>query len=139
MLNDRERLVRQCIVMRLKEKEAMAFLKANGELISPKTYWRCRGRLQAEKRKRLFEIGQSGFEDQHLWRIDTLELVEQELWKCYFKGDYKGAGILRNIAEIQPYLASFYSVTKQVIENQRPEQTDNSLSALTDSEPEPSQ
>ena len=122
MLNDRERTVLQCVLMRLKEKEAMAFLKAEGHGISTATYWRTRGDLEATKQKRLFEIGQHGFEDQHTWRIDTLETVEKELWRQFITETrpYFKAKILVMIAEIQPYLAIFYRTVKRVIENQKP-------------------
>lgn len=121
MLNDRERLVRQCIIQRLKEPEALAYLKANGHEMAKGTYWRIRGVLQATKLQRLYEIGQAGFEDQHLERIDTLEWCQQELVKQYHTENdpFKKARIISFIVEIQPYLAGFYDVTRKVIENKR--------------------
>jgi len=135
MLNDRERTVRQCIIMRLKEPEALAYCKGHGQEMSKATYWRIRGQLQATKLKRLYEIGQAGFEDQHLWRIDQLELIEQEMWKCYHleQSPFRKAKILKDLADIQPYLATFYDLTRKVIENKRPEQANNSLPELTES------
>ena len=120
MLNDRERLVRQCIIQRLKEPEALAYLKANGHEMPKSSYWRIRSNLQATKLKRLYEIGQEGFEDQHLERIDTLEWCHQELVVQYHteKDPYKKAKIISFIVEIQPYLAGFYDVTRKVIEKQ---------------------
>lgn len=132
MLPDRERAVLQCRLMRLNEREALAYLQGSGFQMSPKTYWRIRSKLEKTKQQRLFEIGQAGFVDQHLWRIDTLETVEQELWRQYVleKSPFKKARILVMIAEVQPYLGTFYRTTKKVIENQTPQQGASSLPRL---------
>ena len=73
--NDIERLVIQCATMRLREGEALRYLKANGHEVSRATYYRIKGRLQANKEERLNEIASVGFVDQHLERIDQLELM----------------------------------------------------------------
>ena len=51
MLNDAERFVAQCIIMRLKEREAFDYLKTNGHEISRITYYRIKSRLDALKLK----------------------------------------------------------------------------------------
>jgi hypothetical protein len=132
MLNDRERIVLDCVLMRYNEKEALALLKAEGHEMSARSYWRIRGDIEATKQKRLFEIGQHGFEDQHLRRIDTLESVEKKLWREYVleSSPYRRAKILVWIAELQPWLGTFYRLTKRVIENQKPIEGTDTLSRL---------
>src|SRR5215203_5916900 len=60
-----------------------------------------------------------GFEYQHLDRIDGLELIEKKMWEEYNKekDPFKRVQILKDIAEIQPYLSSIYDATKYVINN----------------------
>ena len=120
--NDIERLVIQCATMRLREGEALRYLKANGHEVSRATYYRIKGRLQANKEERLNEIASVGFVDQHLERIDQLELIQQEMWKCYFKekSPRKQAQILRWMAETQPYLSTYYELTKEIMKYNRP-------------------
>ncbi len=122
MLNDTEILVLQTIRMRLKGKEALSYLKGNGKEITLEHYYRVKGQLDATKLKRLHEIGQYGFEDQHLERIDNLELVQELLWKNYWRVHLNkpdtALRILREIREVQPYLSAYYEATKHVIEKE---------------------
>ena len=122
--NDTERLVIQCATMRLREDEALRYLKANGHEMSRATYYRIKGKLQTSKEERLNEIASVGFVDQHLERIDQLELIQQEMWKGYFneKSPRKKAQILRWVAETQPYLSTYYELTGQVMKYYRPDE-----------------
>ena len=121
MLNDTETLIVQTSRMRLRGKEALSYLEAHGKKITLEHYYRVKGKLDGEKLKRLHEIGQYGFEDQHLERIDNLELVQELLWKNYWivhlnKPD-TALRLLREIREIQPYISAYYEATKHIIEN----------------------
>jgi hypothetical protein len=133
MLNDTEILVLQTVRMRLKGHEAIAYMKANGKDIGRDHYYKVKGKLDATKLKRLHEIGQYGFEDQHLERIDTLELVQELLWKNYWKVHLNkpdtALRILREIREIQPYLSAYYEATKHIIEKEY-ERTSINISSL---------
>jgi hypothetical protein len=53
------------------------------------------------------------FTDQHLQRIDKLELVEHLMWTEYEKekSPFKGVNILSSIVNMQPYLSNYYGVT----------------------------
>jgi len=104
------------MVMRLKEEQALAYLKAHGIDISRATFYRIKGTIEATKLKRLYEIAKQGFVNQHIERIDQLELIQQELWKNYHleQGAFKKACILEKIASIQPYLSAYYEATREV-------------------------
>ena len=120
MLNDTETLVIQTTRMRLKGKEALAYLSAHGTNITIQHYYKVKSKLDSEKLNRLNEIGQYGFVDQHLERIDNLELVQELLWKNYWKVHLgkpdTALRILREIREIQPYLSAYYEATKHIIQ-----------------------
>tara|TARA_R110002110_G_scaffold32051_8_gene111935 strand:- start:512 stop:934 length:423 start_codon:yes stop_codon:yes gene_type:complete len=120
MLNDTETLVLQTIRMRLKGKDALSYLQVHGKDITLEHYYRVKGKIDSMKLKRLHEIGQYGFEDQHLERIDNLELVQELLWKNYWKVHMlkpdTALRILREIREIQPYLSAYYEATKHIIQ-----------------------
>jgi hypothetical protein len=116
-LNDTERLVLDCKTMRLKENEALAYLKLNGKEIAPATFYRVKARLEAEKLKRLHFYA-ARFDDRHLERIERLEWVEQEMIRCAVieQDPYKKSVILERIANLQPYLSAYDEATKDVIE-----------------------
>jgi len=85
--------------------------------MSISTYKREKLKLQRMKLERLHFIAQIGYEDQHLERIDNLELVLKEMWKNYHleKNPFKRVLILEKIVNVQPYLSSYYDATKGVM------------------------
>tara|TARA_R110000823_G_scaffold159226_1_gene290650 strand:+ start:90 stop:509 length:420 start_codon:yes stop_codon:yes gene_type:complete len=119
-MNDTENLVMQTARMRLTGKEAVLYMRARGTSISLKHYYKVKGKIDSEKLNRLHEIGKYGFVDQHLERIDNLELVQELLWKNYWKVHLMkpdtALRILREIREIQPYLSAYYEATKHIIQ-----------------------
>lgn len=118
-LNETERAVRECLLLHLHDwKTISAYLKSKGIDITKAHYYRVRAKMEGEKLKRLHEIAIKGFEDQHLERIDTLEFCMSELWKNYFleQEPYKKAKIIQMIIDAQPYLSSYYEVTKDLLE-----------------------
>lgn len=137
-LNDTERLVVQTIRMRLNGPNSLKYLLNNGIDITIGHYYRVKGKLEAEKLKRLHEIGQYGFVDQHLERIDNLELIQQLMWENYWKENspYKKVMILKELAAVQPYLSAYYEATKEVIKN-RPKEKTIDISSLGKQEQEP--
>ena len=119
-MNDTENLVMQTARMRLTGKEAVLYMRARGTSISLKHYYKVKGKIDSEKLNRLHEIGKYGFVDQHLERIDNLELVQELLWKNYWKVHMvkpdTALRILREIREVQPYLSAYYEATKHIIQ-----------------------
>ena len=119
-MNDTENLVMQTARMRLTGKEAVLYMRARGTSISLKHYYKVKGKIDSEKLNRLHEIGKYGFVDQHLERIENLELVQELLWKNYWTVHVKkpdtALRILREIREIQPYLSAYYEATKHIIQ-----------------------
>ena len=117
MLSDTEKLVVRCTIMRLKENEALDYLKSNGHKKSRMTYYRIKARVEEIKLARLHEIAKIGFVHQHIERIDQLELIQREMWKNYEQeqSPLKKVTILEKIAAVQPYLSAYYEATKYVM------------------------
>jgi hypothetical protein len=117
VLSDTEKMIVNCTIMRLKENEALDYLRMNGHDMSRMTYYRMKRRVEEKKMQRLYEIARIGFVNQHIERIDQLELIQREMWKLYHEEQeprYKAA-ILEKIASVQPYLSAYYEATKMVI------------------------
>jgi hypothetical protein len=57
------------------------------------------------------------FTEQHLQRLDKLELVEELMWRNYHdeKSPSKRVGILQAIVSMQPYLSNYYGATTFVM------------------------
>ncbi|HEX2406697.1 MAG TPA: hypothetical protein VHJ38_05750 [Nitrososphaeraceae archaeon] len=132
ILNDTEKAVVETIRMRLSTEHALQYMKDNGFSISRATYFRHKKNLEEKKLERLCHMANIGFEYQHLDRIDGLELIEKKMWEEYNKekGPWRRVQILKDIAQIQPYLASIYDSTKFVIEKKIIETKENSIIEL---------
>ena len=106
------------MIMRLNEKESLAYLKDNGFEISANHFYRLKRKIQESRFDRLNLIAKQGFVDQHLERIDQLELINQEYWKLYNaeKDNLKKALILEKIAELQTYISPYYDASRYVME-----------------------
>jgi hypothetical protein len=104
------------MVMRLSEKDSLEYLHDKGFKISRDSFYRLKRNIQKSRFDRLNLIAKTQFVDQHLERIDQLELVNQEMWKCYRNKDYKAMDALLKIAELQTYISPFYEASKWVME-----------------------
>ena len=118
ILNDTEKAVVETIRMRLSTEHALQYMKDNGFCVSRATYFRHKKKLEEKKFERLYNIANIGFEDQHLTRIDGLELIEKKMWEEYNKEkeSSKRVQILKDIAQIQPYLSTYYEATKYIVD-----------------------
>jgi hypothetical protein len=106
------------MVMKLSEKESLAYLKDKGFEISAMHLYRLKKNIQTSRFDRLNLIAKTQFVDQHLERIDQLELVNQEMWKLYNKetNTFKQVLILEKIAELQTYISPYYDASRYILE-----------------------
>lgn len=106
------------MLMRLSEKESLSHLKDNGFEISANHLYRLKRQIAESRFDRLSLIAKQGFVDQHLERIDQLELINKEYWKLYneTKDIFKKALILEKIAELQTYISPYYDASRYVME-----------------------
>jgi hypothetical protein len=124
VLSDRQRAIVECIRMRLNERQSLEYLKEVGFEIGPATYYREKRKVESMKLKRLYHIGQIGFQDQHLERIDVYEMGFKMMWKNVLleKDPYKQNAMIKDILLLQPYLSAYYEATKLVIVEKQQQQ-----------------
>jgi hypothetical protein len=102
--------------MKLSEKESLEYLSSRGYDISKQYLYKLKKNIKESRFDRLALIAKHGFVDSHLERIDQLELVNQEMWKCYKEKDYKGMDALLKIAELQTYISPYMEASKWITE-----------------------
>ena len=132
ILSDRSRAIIETIRMRLTEKQSLEYLKEVGFDIGPATYYREKRKVEQMKLKRLYHIAKIGFQDQHLERIDNIELCLKLMWENYHleQDPFKRFQMLKDIIMVQPYLSSYYETTKLIVEKHQQEQQQNEIAEL---------
>ena len=129
-------LIIQTIVMRLTQNESMQYLHDRGFTISVPQFYRLKKSIQQSRFDRLSLIAKSQFVDQHLERIDQLELINQEMWSLYRneKDNFKKVLILEKIAELQTYISPYYDASRYILEKsitkENETEKDNTIPAL---------
>jgi hypothetical protein len=106
------------MAMGLSEKDSMQYLSERGFNISIPQFYILKRKIKQSRFDRLSLIAKEGFVDQHLERIDQLELINKEYWKLYNaeKDNFKKALILEKIAELQTYISPYYDASRYVME-----------------------
>ena len=87
-LNDSELLVMQTIVMRLNEKESLAWIRSHQDTkkkMEVRSFYRIKGKIKASSEKRKFELQKNGLWEQHLERIDQLETALKFSWENFHR------------------------------------------------------
>ncbi len=116
-----EQLILRCIVMRLSEKEALAYIADNHTGIESTRYYEIKRTLADKLVEEGYRItSKNGLYEQHMMRIQTLETIEKEQWKNY-KSEVKPilkSAILERITSLQVYISSAYDYTRAIIKNQ---------------------
>lgn len=114
-------LILRCVVMRLTEKEALAYMKSSGNKIEKTRYYNIKSELNDKILTEGYNItSKNGLFEQHMMRIHTLETIEKEQWVNYraeVKPFLKSA-ILERIQNLQVYLSSAYDYIRAIIKNQ---------------------
>jgi DNA repair ATPase RecN len=108
----------EVMVMNLGEKGSLEYLYRKGFKISKQYYHKLKKQIKESRFDRLNLIAKTEFVDQHLERIDTLNLIQHEMWVQYHneKEPFKKVQILEKIAELQTYLTAFYDASRYVME-----------------------
>lgn len=129
-LTDRQKEVIVTMRMRLTTAQALSYLEDVGYQMSESTWRRIKAGLKRNEQQRLHHIAALGFESQHLERIDSCELIEKLMWENYHlcKSPFQRVLILEKIANLQPYISSYYDITRSIMEvrNGRPVDTSKS-------------
>lgn len=118
---EEKRLVLHTICMRMSEREALVYLKTRNHEMGVNKYYNLKEEIKTTKVTTLQNIAlHDGLIEQHLDRINTLEVIEHELWLTFNSepDNYKRASILTKIAEMQPYISGAYDMTRVIMEKQ---------------------
>lgn len=120
-ISERERGVIEAMSMHLNEREALEYLKTYGFEMSRASLYRHKNNLKKRTRERLHIIAAKTFEEQHLERIDELELVKKKMWENYTEENspYKRVMILREIKDVQRYISAYYEATEDFVDNKK--------------------
>jgi hypothetical protein len=119
-LSDTQKAVVDTITMRLNLAHALDYVKHMGFPMGRRTYYRHKKKIQDMKLERLHFIAKVAYEDQHLERVDRMDLIENQMWINYCKEQdrFKRVKILVEITNNQPYISSYYEATKNLVEGQ---------------------
>jgi hypothetical protein len=126
----------QTMVMKLSEKESMEYLENKGFKISRDSFYRLKRNIQQSRFDRLNLIAKTQFVDQHLERIDQLELINSEMWTLYRneRDNFKKVLILEKIADLQTYISPYYDASRYILEKsitkQNEQKKDSALPTL---------
>lgn len=116
-ITERERGVIETMRMRLNERESLEYLQTYGFQMSRASLYRHKNNLKKRTRERLSIIAAKTFEEQHLERIDELELIKKLMWENYHKepAPFKRVIILREIKDVQRYISAYYEATEDFV------------------------
>jgi len=108
----------ELIVLDLNETESIKYLADRGFKISARYLYKLKKKVKENRFSRLALIAKEQFQDQHIQRIENLEVIQKEYWKLYRleKKIINKASILQKIAELQTYISSYYQASRMVLE-----------------------
>jgi len=108
----------QVIAMALNETESLQYLESQGFKISARYLYKLKNKVKQNRNSRLALIAKSEFRDQHIQRLEQLEVIQKEYWKLYRaeKKVINKASILEKIVQVQQYISSYYDASRYVME-----------------------
>jgi hypothetical protein len=106
------------MIMRLSWAESEKHLKEHNVNISRRRFYEIKKEILESRHERLAYIAKQGFVDQHLERIGNVEMINQEMWKCYRAKDYQAMEALVMISNLQPLIADFYGASQDMMEHE---------------------
>jgi len=117
-LHERQILVIEAMNKRLSNQKTLEYLKQFGYDISNNTLKRDRKKIRDNALPRLYAMAKIGYVDQHINRIDKMEMIEKEMWANYenITDPYKAILALEKIANLQPILSAYYDSSRYVLE-----------------------
>jgi len=116
-----EQLILRCIVMRLSQKESLAYIKKIYKPIEAARYYVIKKELSNKLIAEGYKItSENGLFEQHMMRIQTLETIEREQWVNYRAESkpYLKSSILEKIQHLQVYISSAHDYIRSIIKSQ---------------------
>lgn len=125
LFSEVQRAVLQTKIMRLSYPEALAWLKTQDYQMAITTYKKHLADIHRIKDFTILQIASRGLFEQHMERIQNLELVLKLSWRNYhklsMKDEFKSQKVLDSIAMQQPLLSQYYEATKFILKEEFPE------------------
>ncbi len=120
LLNDKERTCLKSKIQQFSWARAKVYLETHGYPMTEGHYYRVLRAIKKKTQGRLYWFAFQGLETLHLDTLDTLMVVESELWENYWREDdpYKKAMILDKIVQLQPWKSTYSEKTQDVQEKQ---------------------
>ena len=117
-------LIINCIAMKLSESDSLEYLKQKGYTCTVRTLRTQKHLIRSGRQERLNNIVSFEFIDSHLDALDNLYHIKSEMWVNYHKEQhpYRKTEILTQIANLEPYISEYMSLTKKIIENKTKEE-----------------
>jgi hypothetical protein len=111
-------IIIEVLVLDLSEQESINYLRDRGFKISVRYLYILKKKVKENRFSRLALIAKEQFQDQHIQRLENLEVIQKEYWKLYRleKKIFNKALILQKIAELQTYISSYYQASRMVLE-----------------------
>ena len=116
MLSEKEKAVVETLTMRFHANESLTYLRNLGMEMGQSTYYRIRKKVEDLKLERMQFIA-NHFQE-HLEKIDRLELIDRLMWQEYEKETqpYRRVKILEIIANAQANVSSYYETSTIALE-----------------------
>ena len=125
LFDDTQRAVFQTKIMRFSIPESLAWLETQGHKMSETTYKKRWTEVQTIKDAKILQIASRGLFEQHMERIENLELVLKLSWRNYYKlagkDPFKAQRVLDSIVMQQPLLSQYYEATRFIIKEEFPQ------------------
>ena len=117
VLSETQQAIVETVTMRLHVTQALQYLKDAGHEISRAKYYRQKKKIEGMKLERMQHVAMY-FHDQHLDRLDKIELIEKLMWDNYHAemDPTKKNNMLVNIMHMQTYISAYYDITRYVLE-----------------------
>jgi len=108
----------ELIVLDLNESESIKYLADRGFKVSARYLYKLKKKVKENRFSRLALIAKEQFQDQHIQRIENLEVIQKEYWRLYRleKKVINKASILSKIADLQTYISSYYDASRYILE-----------------------
>ena len=118
----------ELIVLDLNETESIKYLADRGFKVSTRYLYKLKKKVKENRFSRLALIAKEQFQDQHIQRIENLEVIQKEYWRLYRleKKVINKASILSKIADLQTYIFSYYDASRYILEKSVQNQSNES-------------
>lgn len=128
-LNDRQKLVLECIYKQYSIKKSLEYLQQEGFDVSDKTLQRDKNFIKKNSLLRLYQLAKIDFRTFHQEHKEEIEMLKREMYKNYEKiiDPYKRILAIERIANLIPIISAYEDTAQYVIEksntNKEPIQT----------------